>query len=96
MERVFWSLPNGLVCQKFDLSRKKYNCLNLGVRVVFLPPYSPNLNPIEEAISKIKAFIRRNYDLFTPGDEILYDVKIAMEIITPQDAEGYFFHAGYF
>jgi transposase len=70
--------------------------LHSGVRVVFLPPYSPHLNPIEEAISKIKAFIRRNYDLFTPGDEILYDVKIAMEIITPQDAEGYFFHAGYF
>ena len=67
-----------------------------GVRVIFLPPYSPDLNPIEEAISKIKAFIRRNYDLFTPGDEILYDIKIAMETITPEDAEGYFFHGGYF
>jgi len=70
--------------------------LDPGVRVIFLPPYSPDLNLIEEAISKIKAFIRWNYDLFTPGDEILYDIKIAMEVITPEDAKGYFFHGGYF
>ena len=29
----------------------------LGVRIEYLPPYSPDLNPIEEAFSKIKAFI---------------------------------------
>jgi transposase len=66
-----------------------------GVRIIFLPPYSPNLNPIEEAISKIKVWIRRNYDLFPVGDGFLFDVKLAMDIITPEDAEGYFFHAGY-
>lgn len=58
--------------------------------------YSPDLNPIEEAISKIKAWICRNYDLFSPGDGILFDVQVAMDVITPEDAEGYFFHAGYF
>lgn len=67
-----------------------------GVRIIFLPPYSPDLNPIEEAISKIKAWIRRNYDLFSPGDGMLFDVQVAMDVITPEDAEGYFFHAGYF
>jgi len=60
------------------------------------PPYSPDLNLIEEEISKIKAWIRRNYDLFSPGDGILFDVLVAMDVITPEDAEGYFFHAGYF
>jgi hypothetical protein len=54
------------------------------------------LNPIKEAISKIKAFIQQNYDLFTPGDKILHDIKIAMEVITPVDAKNYFFHGGYF
>jgi hypothetical protein len=68
----------------------------LGVRLIFLPPYSPDLNPIEEAISKIKAWIRRHGELFTPGDGMLYDVKVAMDVITPEDAEGYFTHAGYF
>ena len=66
-----------------------------GVRIIFLPPYSPDLNPIEEAISKIKAWIRRNYDLFPPGDGFLFDVKIAMDVITPEDAKGYFLHGGY-
>jgi hypothetical protein len=66
-----------------------------GVRIIFLPPYSPDLNPIEEAISKIKAWIHRNYDLFPPGDGFLFDVKIAMDVITPEDAEGYFLHGGY-
>jgi hypothetical protein len=66
------------------------------VCIVFLPPYSPYLNPIEEAISKIKAWIRCNYDLFSPGDGILFDVQVVMDVITPEDAEGYFFHAGYF
>jgi transposase len=66
-----------------------------GVRIIFLPPYSPDFNPIEEAFSKIKAWIRRNYDLFPPGDGLLFDVKLAMDVITPDDAEGYFVHGGY-
>jgi len=31
-----------------------------GVKVVFLPPYSPDLNPIETAFSTIKQFLQRN------------------------------------
>jgi transposase len=38
--------------------------ISAGVRVEYLPPYSPDLNPIEEAFSKIKSFIRRNRDYF--------------------------------
>jgi hypothetical protein len=69
-----------------------------GVRIEFLPPYSPNFNPIEEAFSKIKAFIRRHADLFSAstGAGLIFDMKIVMEIIMPLDAEGYFMHAGYF
>ena len=33
---------------------------NAGVKLVYLPPYSPNLNPIKELFSKLKAFIRQN------------------------------------
>jgi len=66
------------------------------VQIIFLPPYSPDLNLIEEAISKTKAWIHWNYDLFPAGEGFLYDVKLAMDIIMPEDAEGYFFHAGYF
>jgi transposase len=72
-----------------------------GVRIVYLPPYSPDFNPIEEAYSKIKAFIRRNDDIFL-GDldkdyhGLLYDMMEAMKVITADDAIGYFIHAGYF
>jgi hypothetical protein len=53
------------------------------------------LNPIEEAFSKIKAFIRCNGEFFAENPGNLYDLRIAMEIITPWDAVGYIVHAGY-
>ncbi|KAG2346987.1 hypothetical protein BDR05DRAFT_876783, partial [Suillus weaverae] len=63
----------------------------------FSPPYSPDLNPIEEAFSKIKSWIHWNYDLFAvPGDGMFYDVREALDIITPEDAQGYMRHSGYF
>lgn len=67
-----------------------------GVRILHLPPYSPDLNPIEEAISKVKAWIRRNADLYNLDDGLLYDIKLAMDVITPEDAVSYFHHAGYY
>jgi transposase len=69
-----------------------------GVRVEYLPPYSPDLNPIEEAFSKVKHWLRRHnkYYQTTEGDGVLYDMWEVLDIITSDDAEGYFFHAGYF
>jgi len=69
-----------------------------GVRIEYLPPYSPDLNPIEEAFSKIKHWLRGYQEYYgaTQGDGILYDMLEVLEIITPEDAEGYFIHAGYF
>jgi len=69
-----------------------------GVKIEYLPPYSPDLNPIEEAFSKIKHYLRRHHDYYlaTTGDGILYDMYEIMDIITPEDAEGYYMHAGYF
>lgn len=68
-----------------------------GVRIEYLPPYSPDLNPIEEAFSKIKAFIRRNNDLFLAekGNGFIYDMMEALTVITHMDAMGYFIHSGY-
>jgi transposase len=68
------------------------------VHLKYLPPYSPDLNPIEEAFSKIKHFLHRhtNYYAATTGDGILYDILEVLDVITASDAEGYFAHAGYF
>jgi transposase len=69
-----------------------------GVRIEYLPPYSPDLNPIKEAFSKIKHWLRRYQDYYnaTTGDGILFDVYEILDIVTAEDAEGYFVHAGYF
>nr|GAT45666.1 predicted protein [Mycena chlorophos] len=76
-------------------------CAQAGVRVVYLPPYSPDFNPIELAFSQIKSFIHKNHDLFRYGPHDppfarLYDMQEAMRVVTECDALGYFIHCGYF
>jgi hypothetical protein len=67
------------------------------IRIEFLPPYSPDLNPIEEAFSKIKAFIRRHRAVLVhEGDGLIFDLMQCMDVVTASDAIGYFLHAGYF
>jgi DDE superfamily endonuclease len=70
----------------------------VGAHIEYLPPYSPDLNPIEEAFSKIKHFLHHHQDYYLAaiGDGIIYDMYEVMEIITLDDAAGYFMHAGYF
>jgi hypothetical protein len=83
----------------FSLSIVPANLLTLliGVRIEFLPPYSPDLNPIEEAFSKIKAFLRRHQlDLSSEGNSMIFELMEVMKVVTGDDAIGYFLHAGYF
>ncbi len=62
-------------------------------RVLYLPPYSPDLNPIEMAISKIKWWLRKRgaRDLL----RLDYAIGEAMGLITPSDATGFFTKCGY-
>jgi transposase len=59
-------------------------------KLVFLPPYSPDYNPIEQAFSAIKAYLRRHFD-----DKSLTAIVRACQGITPDKAEGYFCASGY-
>lgn len=64
-----------------------------GCQLLFLPSYSPDLSPIEEAFSKLKAFLRR-MGARTP--EILQEaLGQALLTITAHDALGWFTHCGY-
>jgi transposase len=64
-----------------------------GAEVLFLPSYSPDLNPIEEAFSKIKGILRK---LGARTHEALLEaIANALSAITPQDAAGWFNHCGY-
>jgi transposase len=62
-------------------------------QLLFLPPYSPDCTPIEQAFSKIKALLR---GLGARTKEALQEaVRLAIEAITPSDAAAWFAHAGY-
>jgi transposase len=64
-----------------------------GCLLVYLPSYSPDFNPIELAFSKIKAYLRR---LEARTQEALEAaLAAAIDLITPQDARGYFRHCGF-
>jgi transposase len=57
----------------------------------YLPPYSPNLNPIEEAFSKNKAFCAR----LRPARRTLIEaLGPALLAITKEDAQGFFEYCG--
>jgi transposase len=59
----------------------------------YLPPYSPDLNPIEQAWAKLKAELRR---IAARTTEALHQaLGPALNVITAQDASGFFRHAGY-
>ncbi len=64
-----------------------------GAELWFLPSYSPDLNPIEEAFSKVKTLLR---DAAARTHEALVAaIWSALEAITASDAHGYFTHCGY-
>jgi len=39
-------------------------CADAGVKLIYLPPYSPDLDPIEELFAEMKAFIKRNWQVY--------------------------------
>ena len=64
-----------------------------GAQLVYLPPYSPDLSPIERCWSKIKTALRaegaRTYRALNRA------IKKALETITVSDARAWFAHCGY-
>jgi len=64
-----------------------------GCEVWYLPAYSPDLNPIEEAFSKLKAALRKA--AARTKEALLEAIASALAAITAEDAAGYFAHCGY-
>jgi transposase len=64
-----------------------------GARVEFTPPYSPELNPIEEAWSKMKSILR--VAKARAAAALVVALDEALSAISPVDCTGWFRHAGY-
>lgn len=81
-----------------NLSSHKGACVKqlieaVGARVLYLPPYSPDLNPIEMAFSKLKQLLRSAGH--RTMDALWNDVQRMMDQITASDAAGFYRHCGY-
>jgi transposase len=68
------------------------------VKLVYLPPYSPDLNPIEEFFAELKSFIKRNWSYYEVDPDQGFDVFLAWCIDTvsvkKESARGHFRHSG--
>ena len=61
--------------------------------LLYLPPYSPDLNPIEQAFSKVKGLMRRA-EARTRG-ALVEAMGRALDAVSARDARGFFGHCGY-
>jgi transposase len=64
-----------------------------GCRLVFLPAYSPDLSPVEEALSKIKALVKAAGARTRAALDAA--IAVALAAVTAADGAGWFAHAGY-
>ncbi len=64
-----------------------------GCSLVFLPPYSPDFNPIEQAFSKIKGILRKAKA--RTFEALVEATGQALSAVTARDAHGFFGHCGY-
>ena len=64
-----------------------------GVELLYLPPYSPDLNPIEEAFAKIKNLLRK-VEART-REALVEAMGQALSAVSARDARGFFEHCGY-
>jgi transposase len=64
-----------------------------GCELVYLPAYSPDLNPIEEAFAKLKALLRKAEA--RTRETLIEALGKALEAVTANDARGFFEHRGY-
>ena len=64
-----------------------------GCELLYLPSYSPDLNPIEEAFGKMKSLIRKVEA--RSREALLEAIGVAISAITGQDARGFFVYCGY-
>lgn len=78
--------------------RIEHPCSEAGVKLVYLPPYSPDLNPIEEFFAELKAFIRRNWPSYEENPDQGFDnfLQWCVDVAGAREesTEGHVCHAG--
>ena len=89
------ALPRGAVVVMDNLSAHKSPAItrlieNAGATLWYLPPYSPDYNPIEQMWSKVKAILKRL--CARTHDALMAAIASALDAVTAQDSIGFFRH----
>jgi transposase len=92
------TLRNGQVVVMDNLSAHKGERVRelieeRGCELIYLPSYSPDFNPIEEAFSKIKGLLRKAEA--RTKEALVEAIGSALSAVTSRDARGFFEHCGY-
>jgi transposase len=66
-----------------------------GCELIYLPPYSPDFNPLEQAFSKLKSYLYLREACARSQQTLMELIGEALHTITTSDAEGFFKHCGY-
>jgi transposase len=77
----------------------KQMCSIAGVKLVYLPPYSPDLNPTEEFFAELKAFIKRRWLSYAQSPDQSFNAFLewCVDVVGAREksAQGHFRHAGW-
>ena len=67
----------------------------LGIVTMFLPPYSPDLNPVEELFSYVKYYLKEHDELLQAVSNPKPIIEAAFSSVTADDCLGWIQHSGY-
>ena len=84
-------IMDNLSVHKNEAVREKIEAC--GCRLIFLPAYSPDFNPIEPAFAKLKAFLRKAKA--RTQETLETAIAAGFATLTPKDARGWFKHCGW-
>jgi transposase len=82
---------DGLGAHRTDKGRELVEAT--GADLLFLPSYSPDLNPIEESFSKVKNIVRKAQ--VRTREALVEAIALAISALTLEDVAGWFAHCGY-
>jgi transposase len=70
------------------LARLQQICADAGVKRLYLPPYSPDLNPIKEFFAELKSFIKRNWKIYNENVEFGFEsfLKWCVDIVGKKES----------
>ena len=82
-------------CTIYHVSSALKMLYDAGILVMFLPPYSPDLNPAEELFSLVKYYHKEHADVLQAVNDPKPIINAAFDSVTSQDCLGWIHHSGY-